>query len=417
MKIAIIGSGISGITAACLLHKEHDITVFEAEERIGGHTHTVEVAVGDRTYAVDTGFIVYNEATYPNFIRLLERFKVPTQWSDMSFSVEHAASGRAYASHGLRGFFPDARTMASPAHWNLLLDIFRFNVEAKRFLARKENHCTLGEFQQEFGFSDYFAERYLVPLFSSIWSAAPGDIADYPASYFLNFFKNHGLLEINTGPRWRVIQGGSRSYAEAFTHDYRDRIRLNTPVRSIRRDQDSVTVQPVNGEAETYDQVILAVHSNTVLSLLEDPCDAEREILAALPYQDNDVVLHTDESLLPRNWRARASWNYYLPEMAGERATLTYDMTRLQSLDTSMRFCVSLNSNHRIDPAKVIRRFTYAHPIYTARGIAAQSRHKEISGQRRTHFCGAYWGYGFHEDGVKSALEVAQALGRSLSDA
>ena len=417
MKIAIVGSGISGITASCLLQGAHEVTVFEADERIGGHTHTVDVDGVDGRHAVDTGFIVYNEATYPNFIRLLERFKVPTQWSDMSFSVEHEASGRAYASHGFWSIFADRSALLSVAQWRLLREILRFNRDARVYLDSGGQTDTLDDFLRGRNFSAYFRERYLVPLFSAIWSAAPGDVGAYPANYFLNFFKNHGLLEVKTGPRWRVISGGSRTYAEAFTRGWRERVRLNTPVTGIERDEAGVTLRLKGGESERFDQVILAVHSDTALRMLRDPSDAERDVLSAMPYQDNEVVLHTDTRLMPRNRRAWASWNYYLPRTLGAHATLTYDMNRLQGLQSQERYLVTLNDTARIEPSKILRRFRYAHPMYTAAGIAAQRRHGEISGVRRTHYCGAYWGYGFHEDGVNSALRVAKAFGRDLSHA
>lgn len=417
MKIAIVGTGISGMTCGCLLQGAHEVTVFEADSRIGGHTHTVDVDGPDGRHRVDTGFIVYNEATYPNFIRLLERFKVPTQWSDMSFSVEHEVSGEAYASYGLNTIFADRASILRWRQWRLIREIFRFNQQARAYLASPGAGDTLDDFLHEHRLSTYFRERYLVPLFSAIWSAAPGDVGAYPAAYFLNFFKNHGLLEVKTGPRWRVITGGSRSYAEAFTAGWRDRVRLNTPVQGIARDADGVTLTLNGGETERFDEVILAVHSDTALRMLQDANDAEREILSSMPYQDNDVVLHTDTRLLPRNPRAWASWNYHLPRQAEAHATLTYDMNRLQSLNTRERYLVTLNGTERIDPVKILRRFNYAHPVYTAAGIAAQQRHSEISGVRRTHYCGAYWGYGFHEDGVKSALQVTRYFGRDISHA
>lgn len=417
MKIAIIGSGISGITAGCLLHGAHDVSLFEADDRIGGHTNTVRVQRGGQSHSVDTGFIVYNEATYPNFIQLLERFRVPTQWSDMSFSVQHEGSGRAYASHGFWSIFADRASLFDTAQWGLLREIFLFNAEARRFLACGDTASTMQEFLLKRGFSLYFKEHYVVPLFSSIWSAAPGDVGAYPASYFLNFFKNHGLLEVKTGPRWRVVCGGSSTYARAFTRAWRERIRLSTPVHSVRRADDHVQIGFGNGESEKFDEVVFAVHSDTALKMLEDPTTAEREVLGALPYQDNDVVLHTDTNLLPRNRRAWASWNYHLSATPGAHATLTYDMNRLQGLEANERYLVTLNATSRIDPAKILRRFHYAHPMYSAAGITAQKRHGEISGIRRTHYCGAYWGYGFHEDGVKSALEVARHFGRRLSHA
>ncbi len=417
MRIAIVGTGIAGTTAACLLDGVHEITVFEAEPRLGGHAHTVKVStdVGE-SLEIDTGFIVYNEATYPNFIALLNRFKVPTQWSDMSFSVQAPGAGLEYASHGVGAFFAQRTNLFSSKHWGLLSEIFRFNKVARRYLERGASSASMGDFLGEHRFSNYFQDYYVAPLLSAIWSAAPGEVSAYPAAYFLNFFLNHGLLEVKTGPRWRVIQGGSSSYVEAFTRSYLERVRLSTPIRRIRRDDDGVTLYPMQGEAERFDHVVLAVHSDTALKMLEAPTDAEREILSAISYRDNDVVLHTDTSLLPRNGRAWASWNYYLPTQGAQQPTLTYDMNRLQSIHAPKRYCVSLNSTHRIDEAKILGRYRYAHPVYTAQGIEAQRRHAEISGRNRTHYCGAYWGYGFHEDGVKSALPIGRYFGRSLAD-
>lgn len=416
MRIAIVGSGIAGITASCLLEGAHEVTIFESESRLGGHAHTVDVALGDKNFRVDTGFIVYNEATYPNFIKLLERFKVATQWSDMSFSVQAPSAGLEYASQGLGAFFAQRSNAVRPVHWRLLAEIFRFNKLARRFLSRGGSNATLREFLEVNNFSEYFRDYYVTPLLAAIWSAAPGEVGDYPAGYFLNFFLNHGLLEVKTGPRWRVVQGGSGTYVDAFTRHYRDRVRLATPVQSILRERDGVLVQPQQGEPERFDHVVLAVHSDVALGMLADPSDAETEILSAIAYRDNDVVLHTDTSLMPRQARAWASWNYYLPESGAEQATLTYDMNRLQGIEASTRFLVSLNSSHRIDPTKVLGRYRYAHPVYTAKGIEAQGRHAEISGQRRTHYCGAYWGYGFHEDGVKSGLAVGAFFDRKLAD-
>lgn len=417
MRIAIIGSGISGIAAACMLHRKHDITLFEAESRVGGHAHTVAVDDEGGTFWIDTGFIVYNEITYPNFCRLLNRYNVRSQISDMSFSVKSRETGLEYGSKGFGCFFADRTKLFSPRHWSILSEIFRFNREATAFLESGHATGTIGEFLVQNRHSDFFRRHYVEPLLAAIWSAAPGEVGAYPAAYFLNFFRNHGLLRVNEGHQWRVIAGGSRAYVDAFTAPYRDRIRLAAPVESIERLEDSVLVYPREGAPERFDEVIVAVHSDTALRILRDASDLEREILSAISYRDNEVVLHTDESLMPTNRRAWGSWNYEIGSDTNSLPTLTYDMNRLQRLTSNRRYLVSLNSTSKIDSNQILGRYRYAHPVYTAAGIAAQRRHAEISGRRRTHFCGAYWGYGFHEDGVNSALAVAKYFGAGIADA
>lgn len=417
MRIAIIGTGISGLAAACMLHRKHEITLFEAESRLGGHAHTVLVEDDGGALWIDTGFIVYNEVTYPNFCNLLDRYKVRSQVSDMSFSVKSRETGLEYGSKGFGCFFADRTKLLSPRHWSMLGEIFRFNREAIAFLERGDTTATLDEFLFQRRHSDFFRRHYVEPLLAAIWSAAPGEVGTYPAAYFLNFFRNHGLLGVNQGHQWRVIEGGSRAYVDAFTAAYRDRIRLATPVESIERFEDSVLVHPRDGAPERFDAVILAVHSDTALKMLRDASDLEREILSAMSYRDNDVVLHTDESMLPVNRRAWASWNYEIGSDTNSLPTLTYDMNRLQGISSNRRYLVSLNSTSKIAPDRILGRYSYAHPVYTAAGIAAQRRHGEISGHRRTHYCGAYWGYGFHEDGVKSALAVAKSFGAGIADA
>ncbi|MFM1922064.1 MAG: 15-cis-phytoene desaturase [Candidatus Hydrogenedentota bacterium] len=417
MRLAIIGTGISGIAAACMLHRKYEVTLFEAEARLGGHAHTVTVEEEGKALQVDTGFIVYNEVTYPNFCRLLDRYKVPTQPSDMSFSVKCRETGLEYGSKGFGCYFADRKKLLSSRHWRMLGEIFRFNREAIAYLERGDTTATLDEFLSERRHSKFFRQYYVEPLLAAIWSAAPGEVGAYPAAYFLNFFRNHGLLGVNQGHQWRVIKGGSRSYVDAFTEAYRDRVRLSTPVRSIERFEDGVQLQTADGNSERFDQVIVAVHSDIALKMLSDASGLEREILSAMSYRENDVVLHTDESLLPVNRNAWASWNYEVGTTTNSLPTLTYDMNRLQGLGSRKRYLVSLNSTGKIAADKVLGRYSYAHPVYTAEGITAQRRHAEISGQRRTHFCGAYWGYGFHEDGVNSAVAVAKYFGAGIADA
>ncbi len=414
MRIAVVGAGISGMLAAYLLCREHDLTVFEAEDRVGGHTHTHAIPLRDRTLPVDSGFIVYNEATYPNFTRLLSRLDVPTQPSTMSFSVRCERSGVEWAGADWNTIFAQRRNLLRPTFLGMLRDVVRFNREAKAWLENGSDGRTLGEFVTERGYSRAFVDWYLVPMGAAVWSADPGRLPDFPARTFLRFWKNHGFLEVDDRPQWRVIRGGSNRYAERLTAPYRDRIRTNLAVAGIRRRADHVEVKPVSGEAERFDEVILACHSDQALALLTDPSPAEREILGAIRYQENDAVLHTDVRLLPRARRAWSSWNTLVPREPGPRVTVTYDMNRLQSLDAPETFCVTLNRTEAIDPARILRRMRYHHPVYTAEAVAAQGRRAEISGVNRTNYCGAYWGYGFHEDGVNSALAVCARFGTGL---
>jgi len=413
MKIAIIGTGISGMTAAWLLHRDHDLTVFELEDRIGGHTHTVDVPLCGKTYAVDTGFIVYNERTYPNFIRMLDALGVATQPSTMSFSVRCERSGAEYSSQNL---FAQRPRLLDAAHYGMIADILRFN-RAGHALAQAGSDMTLREFVERQRLGAAFRERYLIPMLAAIWSADPATVLDFPASHFLAFFRNHGLMNVFRRPQWRVIRGGSSRYAEKLSAPWRDRVRLNCPIESVTRLENEVLVTPRGGEAESFDSVIFATHSDTALRILADASADERAILGAIPYQRNEVVLHTDTTLLPRTRGAWASWNYRIPHAPDAAAKLTYNMNILQGLDAPETFCVTLNDTAAIDPAKILRTFVYDHPVYNAQAIAAQQRYGEISGKRGTYFCGAYWGYGFHEDGVNSALRVAAEFGKGLDDA
>jgi len=414
MRIAIVGTGIAGMTAAYLLHEDHEITVYESEHRIGGHTHTVPVDYKGQRYWVDTGFIVYNEWTYPNFIHLLDRLGVATQPSTMGFSIRCARTGLEYSSQKL---FAQRRNLLRLAHYQLIGEILRFNAAAYRFLEGNNHTALLEDFLSAENFSDHFQSHYLRPMLAAIWSADPARVFTFPARHLLSFFANHGLLNAFQRPQWRVIQGGSHRYMEKLTAPYRDRIRLATPVASVDRIGNEVSVRTAKGDRELYDHVILATHSDVSLGLLGEATPAEREILGALPYQRNEVVLHTDSSLLPREKRAWTSWNYYLPEAEKGLPSLTYNMNILQGIDAPLTFCVTLNQSEAIDPQKIIRRFSYDHPFFSLEGLAAQQRHAEISGVGGIHYCGAYWGYGFHEDGVNSALAVARYFGKGWDDA
>jgi len=406
MKIAVIGAGIAGNVAAYHLAREHEVTVFEAGAHIGGHAHTHEVEQAGRRYSVDSGFIVFNDWTYPNFIRLLDEIGVASQPSDMSFSVRDEKSGLEYNGTSLDGLFAQRRNLLRPSFWRMLRDILRFNREAPALLAQLGDDLTLGDYLAANAYSRRFLEAYIVPMGAAIWSTDPQNMLRFPARYFIRFFHNHGMLSIDARPQWRVIRGGSARYVEALTAGIRDRVRLNTPVQSVRRLAGHVYVKARGHEAERFDAAFLACHSDQALAMLTDPTPLEREVLGAIPYQTNEAVLHTDARLMPSARRAWAAWNYHvLPEDSG-RVALTYNMNILQSLAASEPFLVTLNRSDAIDPAKVVKRIRYEHPLYTRAGVAAQARQHEINGPLNTYFCGAYWRFGFHEDGVVSALQA-----------
>lgn len=415
MRIAIIGSGISGLTCAYLLARQHEVTVFEAAGRIGGHTHTVDVDWQGRRYAVDTGFIVFNDWTYPRFIQLLERLGVASRPTQMSFSVCDPASGLEYNGHDLDTLFAQRRNLLSPGFWRMLRDILRFNRNALEDLAEQRiaASLTLGDYLRSGGYSARFIEHYIVPMGAAIWSMSRARMLDFPLQFFVRFFANHGLLSVSKRPQWRVVEGGSRSYLGPLSTGFGERIRLNCPVLRVRRDDQGVGIVSGAG-SERFDKVVFACHSDQALALLESPSLEEQGVLGALPYASNDVVLHTDTRLLPRRQRAWASWNYRLggPEQAP--AALTYDMNLLQGIQAPVTFCVSLNQAERIDPARVLARFDYAHPQFSLQGVRAQERRGLLQGRQHSYFCGAYWGNGFHEDGVVSALDVAGHFGAQL---
>ena len=415
MNIAIIGSGISGLTSAYLLNRRHDITVFEASDWVGGHTHTVDVTVDGQTHAVDTGFIVFNDWTYPNFIRLLGQLGVRFKPTEMSFSVNDPDSGLEYNGNNLNSLFAQRSNLLSPGFWKMLRDILRFNKEALRDLEQQRiaADTTLNDYLQANGYSERFILHYIVPMGAAIWSMSMADMLGFPLQLFVRFFKNHGLLSVNDRPQWCVIEGGSSAYIAPLTASFKERIRLNCPVTRVERDLDGVVIQSAAG-SERFDKVIFACHSDQALKLLAEPSSAEQSILGALPYADNEVVLHTDIGLLPKRKLAWASWNYRLNGAGNTHAAVTYDMNILQGLQSDTTFCVSLNQSAGIDPSKVLARFTYAHPQYSLKAVAAQQRWDELDGAQHTYYCGAYWANGFHEDGVVSALRVARSLGEVL---
>jgi len=412
MRIAVIGSGISGLAAAYYLSRKHEVSVFEKDTRVGGHTHTVTVGSSRGPLAVDTGFIVHNDRTYPNLVRLLAELVVETQPSDMSFGVACRQTGFEYSSRGLDGFFAQRGNILRPAQYRLLREIVRFNREAPKLLEDPSAETlTLGDVVDQGRYSPLFTERYLYPMASAVWSMSTEAIRSFPALTLLRFFDNHGMLGINTHPKWKVIRGGSHNYIGPITAPFRDRIFTQADLRSVVRRESEVTLRFHDRPAMSFDHVVFACHGNQVLPLLESPSDAERDVLGRFQTSRNEVCLHTDSSLLPSRRQARASWNYHLHQDGGEGTTLTYHMNRLQSLDVPEQYCVTLNDHGAIDPSKVVRRIVYCHPLYTHEAIRAQARWKEVSGVNRTHYCGAYWFYGFHEDGLNSALRVARTLG------
>ncbi|QVM93845.1 FAD-dependent oxidoreductase [Pseudomonas entomophila] len=415
MRIAIIGSGIAGLTCTYLLSRRHEVTVFEAAAWVGGHTHTVDVAWGGQHYAVDTGFIVFNDWTYPHFIRLLDQLNVASRPTQMSFSVHDPLSGFEYNGHNLASLFAQRRNVLSIGFWGMLRDILRFNRQALVDLdeQRIDENTTLGGYLQAQGYGQRFVRHYILPMGSAIWSMSHADMLAFPLQFFVRFCRNHGLLSISQRPQWRVIEGGSQCYVEPLCRPFAKRIRLECPVRRVSRDIAGVTLLSRAG-LERFDAVVFACHSDQALALLEAPSADERAVLGAITYASNAVVLHTDTRLLPRRRRAWASWNYRLggPEQAP--AALTYDMNILQGIEAPVTFCVSLNQTALIDPAQILARFDYAHPQYSLTALAAQARQGELQGHRHSYFCGAYWGNGFHEDGVLSALKVAEYFGERL---
>jgi len=414
MRIAVVGGGVSGLVVAHLLHPGHEVTVFEANGYAGGHANTIRVETANETHEVDTGFIVFNDRNYPSFERLLRRLGVGWQPSTMSFSVSDGVGDFEYSSASPNGLFAKRAHLLTPWFHRMIADLARFNRAARELLDDRAPDVSLRAWLEHHRFSRTFIERLIVPQASAVWSAAPRQMWSFPARFLAEFFDNHGMLGFRGRPSWRTVRGGSVRYVEALTRPFSHRLRLGTSVQAVSRHDDHVLVKPLGGEAERFDEVVLATHSDQALALLADASDREHQILGAIPYQPNEAVLHTDARLLPRRRRAWASWNYHLLPERKPVTTVTYHMNRLQSLQAEQEFCVTLNHSERIDPARIIRRISYAHPVYTEAGIRAQARVGEIDGRNRTHFCGAYWGWGFHEDGVVSALRVGERFGARL---
>jgi uncharacterized protein len=421
MRIAIVGAGISGLLSAHLLHPRHEIVVYEAASYAGGHTQTVRVDTPRGTHHVDTGFIAFNDRNYPNFSRLLDGLGVRIQPTRMSFSVKGEEEDFEYCGTP-RGVFCQPRNLLRPWFLRMLGELPRFNRELRRVLHDAQgSHAgggggeSLHDFLARHGFSEAFVRRLIVPQVSAVWSADPRQMATFPVRFLAEFFANHGMLGFRRRPAWFTVAGGSARYVEALTRPFRERIRLDSAVRSIARLPDHVELVVQGRAAERFDHVVIATHSDQALAMLADPGAHERQVLGAIPYQPNEAVLHTDSTLLPRRPAARAAWNFHLLREPKPLTTVTYYMNHLQRLRSDDHFCVTLNRSEAIDPAKVIRRIPYAHPVYTPQGVAAQAQHAAISGlAHRTHYCGAYWGWGFHEDGVVSALRACAPFGVGL---
>jgi len=406
MKVAIIGAGIAGNVAAARLHGAHEITVFEAAPHVGGHSHTHDLEIAGRRVAVDTGFIVYNERTYPRFTALLAALGVETQPTHMSFSVRDEAARLEYNGTSLNSLFAQRRNLLRPSFLGMVRDILRFHREAPRLLAEPGHELPLGDYLEGGRYGEAFRRHYILPMGAAIWSTDPASMLGFPARFFVRFLHNHGMLTVDDRPLWRTVSGGSARYVERLTAPFRHRIRLGTPVESIRRLPASVVVKPRGQEAQRFDAVFIACHSDQALRLLADPSNAEREVLGAIPFQRNAAVLHTDCRLLPRRRLAHAAWNYQvLPGRTGPLA-LTYHMNILQQLDLPVPLLVTLNRTDAIDPARVLARMSYDHPVFSLASVAAQARHRELDGVRGTYYCGAWWRNGFHEDGVVSAEDA-----------
>lgn len=414
MKVAIIGSGISGLVCGYLLYKDFDISIFEANDYIGGHTHTIDVSRPNGSYAVDTGFIVFNRTTYPNFCKLIDQLGVASQPTRMNFSVRCENTGLEYGSDSVDTLFAQRRNILSPSYWRMVLEIFRLRRHLADYIASDTPDMSMGDFLAQHSYSQRFIEHFVVPLGASLWSAEPGKIREFPARTFGRFFENHGFLRPTNPIQWRVIAGGSSQYVKRLVLPFKDKIHLSEPVTRVSRTNDYVELDFAKKSPERFDQVIFATHSDQALKILAVPTEDERNILGAIPYQENSTLLHTDDSLLPRSRKAWSSWNYFILADKLDRASITYNMNILQSIRAPETFCVSLNMEHMIDSEKILGRYLYHHPVYMQLSVPAQASHGIISGKNRTHFCGAYWGYGFHEDGVNSGLAVAKYFGKTL---
>lgn len=410
MKIAVIGSGVSGLVAARELHEQHEVTVFEAARYVGGHVNTIAVVVGDEHHSIDTGFIVFNELNYPHFTRLLRQLDVPSKPTQMSFSVRCDRTGLEYNGSSLNQLFAQRSNLLRPAFFGMVRDILRFNREARQVLNGVADDVSVEEYLSANSYGEAFAEKYLIPLGSSLWSCPAGMFRRFPMRFVVEFLSNHAMLQVDGRPTWRVIQGGSKQYVERLIAPFKSRILLNNPVQTVERTARSVRIVDAAGASGEFDHVVFACHSDQALGLLQSPTVTETALLNSFPYQRNEAVLHTDTSVLPQRRRAWAAWNYHIRRDSSEHAAVTYNMNILQGIKSRHVFNVTLNDDEGIDEASIIRRIIYDHPIFTDRRAEAQRRHGELIGPNRTSYCGAYWGYGFHEDGVRSGLAVADGI-------
>jgi predicted NAD/FAD-binding protein len=407
VKIAVVGSGVSGLVCAHLLAPRHDVVLLEADDRVGGHVHTVDVDGPGGPTAVDTGFIVFNRKTYPNFVRLLERLGVGAQESDMSFSVRSDRRDLEYAGSGLSTLYAQRRNLLSPRFHRMVLDVLRFYREARALLAEGPE-VELVAWLRERGYSEAFVEDHLLPMVGAVWSSSRAGARTFPARFLARFFENHGFLDVSDRPPWLTVRGGSRAYVRAILDGFRGEVRTRCPVRSIRREENAVVIRAGDGAAERFDHAIVACHADQARRLLEDPSPEEDRLLSAFPYRANDVVLHGDDAVMPRLRRTWSSWNYHLDDEGGDGASVTYWMNRLQRLPGARQYFVTLNRSAAVRPERVVRKLAYEHPVFTPEGVGAQARHDELLDHRRTSYCGAYWRNGFHEDGVVSAVRVCR---------
>ena len=415
MKIAIIGSGISGLTSAYLLNRNHDITVFEANDYIGGHTHTQNINIKNKDYAVDTGFIVYNERTYPNFIKLLDTLGVERQQSTMGFSVKSVSEDYEYAGESLNSLFAKRSNIFRLGFLRMLYEMYHFGKKSDSSGLGLDTSITLGTYLRSENYSNEFINYFIIPMGAAIWSTPANKVLDMPAYFFIKFFYNHGMLEIVNRPKWWVIKNGSSAYIKKIIKGFESKINLSSPIKSVSRLDNRIEIKTANSEKSLiFDAVVFATHSDQALRMLKDPTEKEKDILSSIPYQKNEVHLHTDSSVLPKRKLAWASWNYQLDSNPENPVVLTYNMNILQGLDCDETFCVTLNDHQSVDKAKVLKKIIYHHPLFTVKGIEAQKRKSEISGVNNTYYCGAYWRNGFHEDGVVSAIEVCKHFGEQI---
>ena len=414
MKIAIIGAGISGLVTAYLLSQDHDVTVFEAGGYIGGHTNTISFELNKRNYEIDTGFIVFNNKNYPNFVKLLNQLGVESQPTSMSFSVSCEDSGLEYNGTSINKLFAQRINLLRPSFIRMISDILKFNQEAKKFIQSEDLSITFGDFLKKGNFSSQLRDDYAVPMTAAIWSGTPEQVLKTPFYFIARFFENHGMLNIEDRPQWRVIKNGSHQYVKRLVAGFKDRIHLRSPVKKIVRNKDWVSVTASDGKKAVVDKVVIATHSDQALNMLDEPTPMEIEFLGAIKYQSNEAVLHWDDSLLPRKKLAWAGWNYHKLKNHHNGATVTYDMNILQGLKSKPEICVSLNMTDRIDPKKIIKKINYSHPVFSMDAIYAQKGIDVLNGENRTYYCGAYWGSGFHEDGLNSALKVGMHFGKEL---